>query len=316
MHTLADLMVKNGSSINGNAADIVSSPASLSPLDSRIIRQGASRRLIALNSRCAWTRARSQDGGGAYVHTSATLTVTDGSSIDGNTAGSVSSSAFAIASRLMIKQSIGEPTLDSCERERKFATIALGGDTGRARPRVRSQAGGGVKLYGDSVMTVTDDSSIDDNAALVSLPASLSPLSSWLTREGAIDADLTRDARPRVRSQDGGGAYLLSSSKLTVSDDSHCDGNVASVSLPASLLPLGSWLDCPGACRRSVSLRKRERERDVQRRSHARIKTLCWPACPLAVQRRRSLRGLSKLELFPQYDHPGQPRRVWCGALL
>ena len=39
---------------------------------------------------------RSQDGGGAYVTKFSTMTVTNGSSIDGNTATDVSSPAFAL----------------------------------------------------------------------------------------------------------------------------------------------------------------------------------------------------------------------------
>ena len=48
---------------------------------------------------------------------SATLTVTDGSSIDGNTAGEVSSPAFALASGLVVGSPNNQLTLDRCERE-------------------------------------------------------------------------------------------------------------------------------------------------------------------------------------------------------
>ena len=72
-------------------------------------------------------RVRSQNGGGAYVHSS-TLTVANGSSIDGNTAGSVidgnvvgvggvSSPACALASGLVVGSKSNQTKFDRCERE-------------------------------------------------------------------------------------------------------------------------------------------------------------------------------------------------------
>ena len=48
---------------------------------------------------------------------SSTLTVTDGSSIDGNTGTYVSSPEFALDSGLVVGSPRNKPTLDRCERE-------------------------------------------------------------------------------------------------------------------------------------------------------------------------------------------------------
>ena len=63
------------------------------------------------------SRARSQSGGGAYVNSDSTMTVTNGSSIGGNYAGEVCSPAFAVASGLVVGSPSHQPTLDLCERE-------------------------------------------------------------------------------------------------------------------------------------------------------------------------------------------------------
>ena len=47
--------------------------------------------------------------------------------------------------------------------------------------------GGGAAVYSGSTLVI-NGSSIDNNTATVSSPASLSPLSSWLIRQGALDA--------------------------------------------------------------------------------------------------------------------------------
>ena len=59
---------------------------------------------------------RSQHGRGVFVYDSSMLTVANGSSIDGNTA-EVSSSAFALASGLVVGLPSDESTLNRCERE-------------------------------------------------------------------------------------------------------------------------------------------------------------------------------------------------------
>ena len=46
-----------------------------------------------------------------------TLTVANGSSIDGNTADTVSSPAFALTSGLVVSSPSDQSTLDRCERE-------------------------------------------------------------------------------------------------------------------------------------------------------------------------------------------------------
>ena len=50
------------------------------------------------------------------MFSSSTLTLTDGSSIYGNSA-KVSSPAFAVASRLVVESPSDHPTPDRCERE-------------------------------------------------------------------------------------------------------------------------------------------------------------------------------------------------------
>ena len=177
MDDSSTLMVTGGSSIDGNYAFDVSSPTFL-PLGSWFVRQVINRKSFAAKERlrddrarrkrCAHPRVHSQEGGGAYVHTYSKLTVTDGSSIDGNTAATVSSLAFALASGLLywfVKQSI-----DACSmRKRDFERDDRARRNRCARPRVRSQYGGGAYVH-SSTLTVTDGSSIDGNTANV-LPA-------------------------------------------------------------------------------------------------------------------------------------------------
>ena len=120
-------------------------------------------------------------------------------------------------------------------------------------------------MIDSSTLTVTNGSSIDGNtASWVNPPASLSPLNltSWLfrtsgNRRSVAKKERFRDARarkrcrgcPRVRSQNGGGAYVTSSSTLAVTDGSSIDGNTVEsfVSSPASLSPLSLWLIRQGA---------------------------------------------------------------------
>ena len=51
------------------------------------------------------------------MYDSSTLTVADGSSIDGNTATSVSLPAFALVSGLVVGPPINQSTLVRCDRE-------------------------------------------------------------------------------------------------------------------------------------------------------------------------------------------------------
>ena len=60
-------------------------------------------------------RAHLQDAGGVYMIFSSSLTLTDGSSIDGNTA-DVSSPVFALAFGLVVGSPSNQSTLDCCER--------------------------------------------------------------------------------------------------------------------------------------------------------------------------------------------------------
>ena len=115
-----------------------------------------------------------------------TLTVTDGSSIDGNTAGTVSSpeSLSTPSSWLFRRGEINARSL----RKRKIAMLEPGGVTAVVRA-FRSQEGGGAYVFEESTLSVTDGSSIDNNTAgSVRSAASLSPLGSWLIRQSAFVA--------------------------------------------------------------------------------------------------------------------------------
>ena len=85
---------------------------------------------------CALPRLRSQYGGGAYVSSVCTITVSGGSSIDDNTAASVSSPAFVVAARLVV---IVKGRADArSPQKREFAMTNLEGDAALARPSARS----------------------------------------------------------------------------------------------------------------------------------------------------------------------------------
>ena len=61
-------------------------------------------------------RVHSQDGGGTYINYYSTLTVANGSSIDGNTA-DVSLPVFALAFGLVVGSPSEQSTLERCERD-------------------------------------------------------------------------------------------------------------------------------------------------------------------------------------------------------
>ena len=121
-----------------------------------------------------------------------TLTVSNGSSIDGNAAAAVSSPASPFSVQLMVDSPRGNRR-SVAKKERDFATLEPGGDAAPARVS-RSQYGGGVYARSSSTVTVTSGSSIDRNTAFVSSPVLMSPLRSWLIRQEAID---TRSLRKR-----------------------------------------------------------------------------------------------------------------------
>ena len=81
-------------------------------------------------------RIRLQYGGGAYVDDYSTLTMTGGSSIDGNTAGSVSTS---VSLSLLSSWLICPGTIDARSlRKRDFAMLEFGGDAAIACASARS----------------------------------------------------------------------------------------------------------------------------------------------------------------------------------
>ena len=104
-----------------------------------------------------------------------TLAVTDGSSIEGNTATgidgntvTVRSSALALASGLTVGSPNNQLTFDRSERETRDDRARM---RRCAHPRVCSQSGGGAYVHHFSTVTVTDGSSIGGNTANVSSPA-------------------------------------------------------------------------------------------------------------------------------------------------
>ena len=136
--------VASGSSMDGNTAGRVSSPAFARLWARDWLTNVINRRSIAAKERhrvdrvrkrrYAHPRLRSQNGGGAYVYFS-TLAVTGGSSIDDNAA-NVSSPAFALASGFVVGLPGNQPTLGRCERE-TFAIIEHEGDAVLAHASAR-----------------------------------------------------------------------------------------------------------------------------------------------------------------------------------
>ena len=74
----------------------------------------------------------------------------------------------------------------------------------------------------NSMLTVADGSNIDGNTANVSSPASLSPLSSWLIRHGAVDARSLKERDFAMLGLGGDAAVASVSARRMMEEASTC----------------------------------------------------------------------------------------------